>query len=67
MAESLEELTHREILLSIIHLKEGGRNFLLTELKKGLEYAALEWPQVNISWKSISTVFFFKVFAEYFY
>ncbi len=56
---SLENITQREILLNVILLKTGNRNFTVEEVKRGLDCVSKEYPRTKMSWKQISDVFFF--------
>ncbi len=57
--KTLDDLTHREIILSFIQLRPGERNFLVEDLKKGLDTVSTESPRLIISMDSISNTFFF--------
>lgn len=58
-ATNLDEITHREIILSLILLKPGERNFRVEDLKRGLDAVSTENPRLNISGDSIDSTFFF--------
>lgn len=56
---TLDDITHREIILSLILLKPGPRNFRVEDLKRGLGVASNENPRLKIPSDSVDTTFFF--------
>ncbi len=56
---TLEYLTSREIILSLIYLKQGKRDFYVEDLKKGLDTVSAESTRLKISWNSIMNTLFF--------
>ncbi len=56
---TLEDITHSEIILSLILLKPGKRNFRVEDLHQGLKDISTESSRLRISWDSISNTFFF--------
>lgn len=59
MQKTLDDLTNDEIILSIIHLKQGKKNFLVEDLKRGLDSVSSESPRLRISSVGIGNTFFF--------
>ena|SRR3989344_8362627 len=59
MDDVIGKLTHREIILSVILLKPGNGNFVVEDLKKGLDSVVHESPRLDIPWSSISNTLFF--------
>lgn len=55
---TLEDITHSEIILSLILLKPGKRNFRVEDLHQGLKDVSTESSRLRISLDSISNTFF---------
>ena len=58
-ATTLDEITHSEIILSLILLKPGMKDFRFEDLTSGLKAASSEEPRLRISTDAVSNTFFF--------
>lgn len=58
-ARTLDEMTNSEIILSLIFLKPGERNFRVEDLKRGLSAVSAESPNLSISGDNLDRTFFF--------
>ena len=57
--DSLDQLTHREIILNTILLKQGNKNFYVKDLEKGLIRYSGKYLKSEIKQESVETTFFF--------
>lgn len=58
-AKGLDDLTHSEIILSLILLKPGERNFRVEDFARGLRTVSAESHRLRISNDAIDSTFFF--------
>ncbi len=58
MKDSLEKLMDSEIILNLIFLKSGNKNFLFETLKKGLSDVEKESSALKMGWDDISRIIF---------
>lgn len=58
-AKSLDDITHSQIILSLILLKPGQRNFRVEDFARGLRAVSAESPRLRISNDTIDSTFFF--------
>ncbi|MBU2104477.1 MAG: hypothetical protein KKF67_01735 [Nanoarchaeota archaeon] len=56
---TLDELTHINIVLGMILLKQGKRNFRIEDLQRGLDKCSEKYPRLKISRKEMENTFFF--------
>ena len=59
LATTLDDITHSEIILSLILLKPGERNFRIEDFARGLRAVSAENPRLRISNNAIDDTFFF--------
>ncbi|MEK6939370.1 MAG: hypothetical protein AABX31_01455 [Nanoarchaeota archaeon] len=58
-ATTLDDLTHSEIILNLVLLKPGERNFRIEDFARGLRAVSGENPRLRISNNAIDDTFFF--------
>ncbi|MEK6939988.1 MAG: hypothetical protein AABX31_04640, partial [Nanoarchaeota archaeon] len=58
-ATTLDDITHSEIILSLIFLKPRERNFRIEDFARGLKAVSVEESRLRIPNDSIGSTFFF--------